>query len=147
MSTALARALRHRGTDAERALWRSLRHRTAEGLRFRRQVPVGPFIADFACWEARLVVEVDGGQHSAERDAGRTAALEARGWRVLRFWNSDVLGNLDGVLQVTVAAAKQRVAERARQPNPVPLAFRERGPFTDRLPWEGPLSRKPRGTG
>ena len=93
-------------TDAETALWWRLRHGQLNGHRFRRQVPIGPFIADFACLAARLVVEVDGGQHidDADRDERRTAWLEERGYRVLRFWNTDVLTNIEAVLETTLRA-------------------------------------------
>lgn len=95
-----ARRLRKTKTDAETALWRHLRERQLEGFRFRRQVPIGPYIVDFACMEARLIVEVDGGQHSAgaERDGKRDSWLENVGYRVMRFWNNDVLSNRLGVL-------------------------------------------------
>jgi very-short-patch-repair endonuclease len=97
-----ARDLRRNPTDAERALWRRLRQRQVAGLRFRRQHPLGCFILDLVCLEARLVIELDGGQHAArqEEDQGRTAWLEARGYRVLRFRNTEVLGNPEGVLEV-----------------------------------------------
>ncbi|MBI5494740.1 MAG: endonuclease domain-containing protein [Deltaproteobacteria bacterium] len=89
-------------TDAEKKLWAGLRRRALDGARFRRQFPVGPFIADFACRERWLVVEVDGGQHAEHtaEDAQRTAWLERHGYRVLRFWNHEVLNNLEGVLLV-----------------------------------------------
>jgi very-short-patch-repair endonuclease len=81
-------------------VWRYLRNRGFEGLKFRRQVPFGPYIADFFSEELRLVVELDGGQHAeSERDAVRTRYLESQGLRVLRFWNNDVLGNVEGVLE------------------------------------------------
>ena len=88
-------------TDAEQALWRSLRDRQVEGYRFRRQVPIGTYIADFACLEKRLIVEVDGGQHAINEadDKIRDAWLEREGYRALRFWNNDVLSNRNGVLQ------------------------------------------------
>ena len=87
-----ARELRRDMTDAERALWRCLRMRQLDGFRFRRQWPVGPYVVDFACLSARLVVEVDGGQHAdADGDARRDAFLRGRGFRVLRFWNNEVL--------------------------------------------------------
>ena len=95
-----ARDLRRNQTSAEELLWARLRNRQLEGYKFRRQVPLGRFIVDFACYDARLVVEVDGGQH-AERtseDLARTAWLESRGFRVLRFWNNEVMENPDGVL-------------------------------------------------
>jgi very-short-patch-repair endonuclease len=92
-----ARTLRATMTDAERRLWSVLRSRRLQGYKFRRQRPIGPFIADFACIEHRLVVEADGGQHlEGEYDARRTAWLEARGWRVLRFWNNEILANTEG---------------------------------------------------
>ncbi|MBV8534462.1 MAG: endonuclease domain-containing protein [Alphaproteobacteria bacterium] len=100
MSVAIARKLRSHPTDAESRLWARLRRNQIDGFRFRRQVPLGPYVADFVCFEARLVIEVDGGQHSEmTTDATRTAWLEARRFQVMRFWNNDVLGNLDGVVQ------------------------------------------------
>ncbi|MBV8574414.1 MAG: endonuclease domain-containing protein, partial [Acetobacteraceae bacterium] len=94
-----ARTLRRAMTEAERRLWQILRSRQTQGFRFRRQVPIGPFIADFVCHEARLIVEIDGSQHdpAAEEEASRTRFLEGEGYRVLRFWNVDVLNNPEGV--------------------------------------------------
>ncbi len=88
-----ARKLRHNGTDAERALWFHLRDRRLGGLKFRRQHPIGPYTVDFACVEARLIVELDGGQHLEvrSRDAARTAFLESLGWRVIRLWDHEAL--------------------------------------------------------
>jgi len=101
-----ARELRAEMTDAETKLWWRRRGRQIGGHRFRRQVPIGPYIVDFACLAAKLVIEVDGGQHfdEAERDERRTAWLEERGFRVLRFWNPDVLTNIDGVLDAVLLA-------------------------------------------
>ena len=101
-----ARRLRREPTDAERLLWYRLRARRLRGHKFRRQHPVGPYFADFACVEAMLVVELDGGQHAARvgYDERRTAFLKGQGFRVLRFWNNDVFGNLDGVLSTIVDA-------------------------------------------
>ena len=95
-----ARRLRRTMTDAERGLWRALREKLP-GNHWRKQVPLGPYLADFASHSAKLVIEVDGGQHATamDRDAERTRFLESQGYRVLRFWNNDVLGNVDGVLQ------------------------------------------------
>jgi very-short-patch-repair endonuclease len=76
-----------------------VRRRQLDGFRFRRQVPIGRYVVDFACLEARVIVEVDGGQHGDEMDDERTAWLESQGFRVVRFWNSDVLGNTDGVVE------------------------------------------------
>jgi len=100
MNTARAQMLRKRMTDAERRLWSKLRMRQVEGFRFRRQAPVGPYVVDFICLELKLIVEVDGGQHAMpQADAKRTAWLESEGYRVIRFWNNDVLKNTEGVLQ------------------------------------------------
>jgi len=104
LPTRRARELRSAMTDAERALWQALRRRRL-GARFRRQVPLGPYIVDFACLEQKLAVEVDGGQHAeSEYDAGRDAWLRAHGFRVLRFWNNEVLANLEGVATVIYEA-------------------------------------------
>jgi very-short-patch-repair endonuclease len=80
-----ARVLRRNSTDVERLMWRLLRDRRFAGVKFRRQVPIGPFIADFACTQHRLAVELDGGQHGSASDERRDAFLAARGWRVIRF--------------------------------------------------------------
>ena len=93
-----ARELRVNMTDAERRLWSALRDRRLQRFKFRRQHPLGPFIVDFACIEHRLIIEADGGQHAdSVEDVKRTAWLENRGWRVLRFWNNDILANTEGV--------------------------------------------------
>jgi len=100
-----ASTLRRNQTDAEERLWAHLRNRRLGGFKFRRQATVGFHVADFLCPEKRLIVELDGGQHSEEADARRTARLEALGYRIIRFWNNEVLGNTDGVLQVILATA------------------------------------------
>jgi len=101
--TALARKLRYEQTDAERVLWARLRNKRLEGVKFRRQQPVGPYIVDFISFEKKLIVEIDGGQHSEgtvrERDEERTKWLEEGGYRVLRFWNNEVLERVEGVLE------------------------------------------------
>jgi very-short-patch-repair endonuclease len=88
-----ARALRNSATDAEQVLWRHLRGRQLQGLKFRRQYPIAGYIADFACVEVKLVIELDGGQHTEQTsyDTERTRRIECNGYRVLRFWNDDVL--------------------------------------------------------
>ena len=98
--TPVARKLRRDSTDAERRLWRHLRSRQLDGAKFVRQFPIGPHVADFACRDAHLAIELDGGQHSPETDAARTSLIESFGYRVLRFWNNDVLANTGGVLEV-----------------------------------------------
>ncbi len=98
-----ARALRKPGTPAERLLWQRLRNRQLNGAKFRRQHPMLPYFGDFFCLEARLVIELDGSQHGEqagrEADKHRTEVLEREGCRVLRFWNEEVLDNIDGVLE------------------------------------------------
>ncbi|WP_311268972.1 DUF559 domain-containing protein [Sphingobium sp. WCS2017Hpa-17] len=118
--TANARALRNGQTDAERLVWKQLsRYRP----RFTRQLVVGPYILDMACRTAKLALEFDGSQHGDAQayDAHRTAFLEEGGWTVLRFWNSDVFENLDGVL----SAILDKTAECLGGTHPQPLPFRE----------------------
>ncbi len=101
--TNFSRALRQRGTDAENRLWLHLKGKHLEGLKFRRQEPIGNFIVDFVNYEKRLVIELDGGQHAEENDQAndrrRDEWLNNQGFRVLRFWNNEVLENLEGVLE------------------------------------------------
>jgi very-short-patch-repair endonuclease len=118
-----ARALRSRMTDAERKLWYALRDRRFASYKFRRQVPIGPFIADFICYDARVVIEVDGGQHAESIcDTRRDQWFTAHGFAVRRFWNNDVLKNLEGVLLSLLGTLHARTphpgrAERGR-PSP-----------------------------
>ena len=100
--THLARNLRKRSTDAERLLWRHLRARQLDGLKFRRQQPIGNYIVDFVCLERGVVIELDGGQHASElqKDRKRDRWFEVEGFTVLRFWDNEVLTNTDGVLEV-----------------------------------------------
>lgn len=94
-----ARSLRQRATDAERLLWLALRRRQRCGFKFRRQVPIGAYFADFASYDAGVIVEVDGGQHcAASRDVVRDTWLVNKGWEVIRYWNPDVVNNLAGVV-------------------------------------------------
>ena len=108
--TLRSRELRNNPTDAEGRLWRFVRNRQINGTRFNRQVPIGPFICDFVARGPKLVIELDGGQHAMEGDydRNRTTVLEQRGYRVIRFWNNDVLGNVEGVLRVIEEALKDR---------------------------------------
>jgi very-short-patch-repair endonuclease len=117
--TKRAQQLRNNATQAERLLWQHLSRRQLNGCKFSRQMPLGPFICDFLCREHQLIVEVDGGQHCDNaRDLARTAYLQSEGYRVIRFWNNDVLENIDGVLQ-TVAVALEAL------PPPTPSRKRE----------------------
>ena len=113
-----AHRLRRDSADAEQRLWYYLRGRRLGGFKFRRQVTLGPFVADFACVEARLIVEADGGQHNDKRDAARTEYLERLGWKILRFWNNDVLQQTDAVLEVILVACRER---EEGKPSPCPL--------------------------
>ena len=106
-----AAPLRSNATDAERALWAQLRGRRLGGHKFRRQWTLGPHIADFCCVESRLIVEADGGQHTSEADRTRTRYLQLQGYRILRFWNNDVLTNMDGVLDTILEALGGSTAE------------------------------------
>ncbi len=118
MSTQKARALRNSPTEAERALWRHLRLRQMDGHKFRRQQPLGRYIVDFICLEKRLIVELDGSQHAEQfaADAGRAAWLETQGFRVIRFWNQDVLQNMPAVRE----AIRQALLEEYPPPSPSP---------------------------
>lgn len=111
----LARRLRRDATEAEKRLWTALRNRDNAKYKFRRQHTLGPYVVDFVCLDKNLVIEIDGGQHAdrVEYDARRTAALEAQGFRVVRFWNNDVVGNFDGVLQT--------IEKELKHPHPDPL--------------------------
>jgi very-short-patch-repair endonuclease len=111
----LARNLRHRPTDAEKKLWLILRSRQFENSKFRRQEPIGEYIVDFVSLDKQLIIETDGGQHNLpleiEKDEIRTRCLEEKGFQIIRFWNNDVLQNLDGVatrIFEAINASKQK---------------------------------------
>ncbi|MGD0023731.1 MAG: endonuclease domain-containing protein [Xanthobacteraceae bacterium] len=135
---ASARRLRLSATETEVLLWKRLRTIETAGTHFRRQVPIGPYIADFACMAARLVIELDGSQHNTDtrraKDETRTRWLESEGYRVIRFWNNDLVHNMDGVLEtVNAALYGSRDAElhplkhkRRRRPHPTPARFARR---------------------
>jgi very-short-patch-repair endonuclease len=110
--TANARSLRREATEAELKLWAVL---AGQRPRFTRQLVAGPYILDLACRRVKVAVEIDGGQHAeaAGYDAARTAFLERLGWTVLRFWNSDVLENPDGVAQAVLIAVRERLGDSA----------------------------------
>jgi very-short-patch-repair endonuclease len=115
-----AKRLRANTTNAEAILWRHLRQLETRGTHFRRQVPIGPYVADFACLAARLIIEIDGSHHGEDdtkkRDEKRSQWLEAEGYRVIRFWNNDVTQHTEGVLDVIYAALYG-----SRESEPAPL--------------------------
>jgi len=133
-----ARRLRAKATDTELLLWKRLRSIETEGTHFRRQVPIGPFVADFACMAARLVIELDGSQHATEAhkitDERRTRWLESEGYRVIRVWNNDLTNNMDGVLETVYAAlygsrdadAHPLKHKRRQRRHPTPARFARR---------------------
>ena len=115
-----ARSLRETPTDAESLLWYHLRDRRLANYKFRRQRPMGPYFADFACLEAKLIVELDGGQHveAVVYDESRTRFMQDQGYRVLRFWNNEVLTQTDAVRERIL----QALQEGSPHPNPLPQA-------------------------
>ena len=129
MANARAKQLRQEPTEAEARLWNRLRRKQLDGFRFRRQVPIDSYIVDFFCPTAKLIVEVDGGQHANKSDYDKsdydkrwTKWLEARGYRVLRFWNNEVLGNTDGVIAEILRTVRE-------SPPPYPSPSRGEGIF------------------
>ncbi|MBN8736864.1 MAG: endonuclease domain-containing protein [Xanthomonadales bacterium] len=106
-------------TDAEQKLWYRLRNGRLDGLKFRRQHPVPPYIVDFYCMEAKLVVELDGSQHGPEADASRSQGLERQGLRVLRFWDNQVLKDINAVLgEILLAVRDRTLTRRCAPPSP-----------------------------
>ena len=95
----MARNLRKQQTDAEQILWLKLKNRRLLDVKFRRQFPIGPYIADFVCLELSLIIELDGSQHSEQVDNERSLILNQHGFRVIRFWNNDLFNNSDGVME------------------------------------------------
>ena len=131
-----AKQLRRNSTDAERKLWSYMRNRQLQSWKFRRQLPIGRFIVDFACTELRIIVEIDGGQHSEQiiYDLNRTKILQSKGYRVVRYWNNEVLENIEGVLEALTLTLSQRERElknsssqREESPTPSPLRGEGRG--------------------
>ncbi|WP_347264866.1 endonuclease domain-containing protein [Nitrobacter sp.] len=122
----IARRLRQSQTDAERMLWLRLRDRRLAGWKFKRQVPIDRFVVDFCCADGKLVIELDGGQHSIQvaQDAERTQALSAMGYLVLRFWNNDVLTNIEGVLG-EILLTLPKTTPIPPHPDPLPDGERE----------------------
>lgn len=132
---ARARELRAGMTEAEKKLWEALRRKSLNGVRFRRQYPLGPYFADFVCLPARLIIEVDGSQHAnavqSAHDCRRTKWLQGENFRVLRFWNVDVLQNLDGVLESIDAAIRKTPPPDARTLGARPSAPSRKGREND----------------
>jgi len=110
ISKSIASKLRHNQTDAEKALWIRLRSKQLKGVKFRRQQPIGKYIVDLITFDSRLIIEIDGSQHSEDnktnKDEKRTMWLQQRGYQVIRFWDNEVLQNIDGVLEKILAALK-----------------------------------------
>lgn len=123
MTLSNARELRKNATECERLLWQHLRAHRLQGYKFKRQQPLGLYIADFVCFEARLIIEADGGQHAeqAEYDNRRDNWLQSQGFTVLRFWNNEIMGNMEGVVERVLAVCK------ANSPSPQPLPRRGGG--------------------
>jgi adenine-specific DNA-methyltransferase len=126
--------LRREQTDAERKMWSLLRSRSLDGYKFRRQQPIGPYIADFCCFRPRLIVELDGGQHAeqVEYDERRTAFLESEGYQVVRFWDNQVLMEMDAVLEMILKTLTETPSPRGRG-GPGPLPRRGEGGSGDTL--------------
>jgi 2-isopropylmalate synthase len=137
-----ARSMRGAPTDAELRLWRLLRDRRLNGVKFRRQVPLGPYIVDFLCVGAKLIVEADGSQHAESvRDTIRDGYLASQGWKVLRFWNNEVAENREGVLETILAHARPSSGLRAT------FSLREKGRTARRqspFPLGGKVARRRR---
>jgi len=117
-----ARELRRNSTEVEKRLWRALREKLPH-VKWRRQMPIGPYFADFACFAEHLIVELDGGQHAeaVEYDRARTRFIEQQGYRVMRFWNNDVAENLAGVLEMIAAALSPSPSQPAAGSLPLPM--------------------------
>jgi very-short-patch-repair endonuclease len=127
MSTELAHNLRRTATDAEKALWRLLRASQLAGAKFRRQQPIGPYIADFISFSHRVVVECDGGRHcDSPGDEARDAWFASQGFRTFRFWNNEVLGNPEGAPAILIAALVPGNHRTEAPPHPSPLPRGER---------------------
>ena len=128
--TERAKKLRKESTPAERLLWSALRNSAFAGLKFRRQHPVGLYVADFCCMQEKLIIELDGDSHdfSEQKDKDRTAALNKEGYRVIRFSNADVLDNMEGVLMMiarTLNIDWNTAFQRPTSPHPNPLPVGE----------------------
>ena len=143
-----ARALRRQASDAEYALWKHLRGRRLKGYKFRRQVVIEPYIVDFLCLETKLIIEADGGQHAEQMayDARRTATLEGMGYKIMRFWNNEILGELQSVLeQIELALIEDSLDRGASREPPRPGTSHPGTPHPSPLP-EGERDR-PEGEG
>src|SRR5262245_1301270 len=143
-----ARQLRRDLTPSERVLWKHLRNRRFAGFKFRRQHPLGPYFADFACLECQLIVELDGETHLGreEHDERRSHYLRAQGWLVLRIWNTQVYDELDAVMEVIYRACRER-KPKPLTPNPSPLSTGAKGARPPLTPNPSPLSTGARGAG
>ena len=114
-TTENAKTLRRNQTEAEKLLWSRLRNRQMENLKFRRQHPITPYIVDFFCEEQKLIIEADGGQHTPQKDEKRSLFIKEQGYDILRFWNNDILGNIDGVLENIASYIKEPLTQPSPQ--------------------------------
>ena len=116
-----ARSLRKNQTDAEKILWKNIRNRNFAGYKFKRQFPIGKYIVDFVCFAHKLAIEIDGGQHmdNLEKDLVRTKYIESHGFKVIRFWNNEVMENIESVLETILVEIK------SISPHPFPLPVGE----------------------
>ena len=117
-----AKAMRHQPTNAEAIIWTALRGARLQGCKFKRQQPIGVYIVDFVCFEHTLIIEIDGGQHGDEvsKDQARSDWLQSQGFRVMRFWNNEVIERKDDVLESIIRALRE-------YPSPQPLSHKRRG--------------------
>jgi very-short-patch-repair endonuclease len=128
MTLTFARRLRRDMTEAEKVMWRILRARQLAGYKFRRQQPIDHYIVDFVCFSHRLVIEIDGGQHmESKSDEIRPRYLARNGFRILRFWNNDVLENREGVSERVVETLREPLTLPSLRAGPLPLPRGERG--------------------
>ncbi len=137
-----ARRLRRSTTDAEKLLWKQLRKLDLKGSHFRRQIPIGPYIADFGCMAVRLLIEIDGSQHGETAkevyDEKRTRWLEKEGYRVLRFWNNEITRNIDAAMETIYAAIHGSLSAE-----PMPLKHERRRRRPSDLPTPSRSARRP----
>ncbi|MDW5510132.1 endonuclease domain-containing protein [Serratia proteamaculans] len=146
-STPVSRRLRANMSNAEKMVWLQLKDRRFYGLKFRRQFPVGPYFVDFVCWQRKLVIELDGGQHmgQASYDTRRSHFLVSRGFSVLRFWNDEVLNHWDGVAEIIMQYLT--VDEGSPHPDPLPQEREKADQGEQNTGWRRIMVPSPKGEG